>query len=39
MRPKNNPVRLSSRYFNIQLKAYRQALLEYKMNLKVAEIE
>ena len=38
MRPKSNPVRLSSRHFNIQLKAYRQALLEFKIKLKVDEI-
>jgi hypothetical protein len=39
MRPKSNPVRLSSRHFNIQLKAYRQALLEFKIKLKVDEIK
>ncbi len=39
MRPKSDPLRLSSRHYNLQLKGYQQALLEYKLKQKVAEIE
>ena len=39
MRPKSNPVRISSSEFTLLLQGYRQALFEYKINLKVTEIE
>ena len=39
MRPKNDPMRLSSRHYDLHIKAYKSCLFEYKFNLKVLEIE
>ena len=35
MRPKSDPVRVTAKKYDLQMKAYRSCLLEYKVNLKV----